>query len=147
MAKNGRPTKFTDDLAKDICNELANGRSLRSYCRQDNTPAMSTVMRWISDDKKFQEQYARARELQADYFVDEIVEIADKAEDAAIARLQVDARKWVAGKQRPKKYSDKIVQQHVGKDDGPIEISDVTPQDKLRKLLDAKSVGTTSEPE
>lgn len=83
---------------------------------------------WLGKDPVFVEQYARAREEQADTYADEIVAIADEPPDlvekrnedgetvevaldsAAIARqrLRIDARKWVASKLKPKKYGDKV---------------------------------------
>lgn len=37
------------------------------------------------------------------------------------SRLRVDARKWTASKLKPKKYGDKLTQEHSGPDGGPIE--------------------------
>ena len=63
------------------------------------------------ENADFQDQYTRARDKQADYFAEEIIEIADsaEAESAAVAKakLQIDARKWAASKIAPKKYGDK----------------------------------------
>lgn len=56
----------------------------------------------------FAEQYARARETQADALFNDILDIVDQAEDPQIARLRMDARKWMAGKLRPKVYGDKV---------------------------------------
>ena len=71
-------------------------------------PARSTVRLWQAADAEFSAQYARAREARAEVLADEIVDIADKAEDAQIARLQVDARKWAASKLDPKRYGDRL---------------------------------------
>lgn len=90
-------------------------------------PACSTVFKWLNEQPAFSEQYARARETQADTIFDEILDIADDGhndwmlrnfgEEAryvengeAIRRsvLRIDARKWMAGKLRPKKYGDKL---------------------------------------
>lgn len=109
--KTGRPSKYSDEMAEKICEKIANGRSLRSICAEDGMPTTSTVCKWLIENKEFSEQYARARTRQADYFFEEIVEIADsvEADSAAVAkaRLQVDARKWAASKIAPKKYGDK----------------------------------------
>ena len=51
--------------------------------------------------------FARAREQRAETFADQIVEIADTEEDAAKARVRVDARKFVASKLLPRTYGDK----------------------------------------
>lgn len=70
-------------------------------------PAESTVRLWATEDREgFAAHYARAREGQADHYADEIIRIADEAEDAQIGRLRVDARKWVASKLAPKKYGE-----------------------------------------
>lgn len=109
--KAGRPTDYTKDMADNICEKIANGRSLRSICAEDGMPPMKTIYRWLEANEEFRHQYARAREKQADYFAEEIIEIADsaEAESAAVskAKLQIDARKWAASKIAPKKYGDK----------------------------------------
>jgi hypothetical protein len=52
------------------------------------------------------------------------------------SRLRVDTRKWLMAKFKPKKYGEKIVQETVGKDGGPIQaeiqwvIQPVVPIDK-----------------
>lgn len=129
----GRPSDFTPEVAGAICELLSEGSSLRSICDADDMPSMSTVFRWLAASEEFREQYARARELQADTLFDEILEIADDArndwmerrgeEDAGWvangehiqrSRLRLDARKWMAGKLRPKKYGDKVDHEHTG---------------------------------
>ena len=50
----------------------------------------------------------RAREVQADHFADEIIEIVDTEPDANRARVRMDGRKWVSSKLAPKKYGDKV---------------------------------------
>lgn len=125
----GRPSSFTQEKADYICQELAEGRSLRKICEEDGMPSAGTVCRWLAENEQFQKQYARAREAQADVLFEEILDISDESntttkvighgEDAeevivydSVAvqrnRLRVDARKWMAGKLRPKKYGEKL---------------------------------------
>jgi hypothetical protein len=118
----GRPSSFTQEMAEHICERLAEGESLRSICRDDYFPRQSTVFRWLATNEGFREQYVRARETQADAIADEILDIADEAEDAAKARVQIDARKWLAGKLRPKVYGDKVSQEISGPNGGPQEV-------------------------
>lgn len=107
----GRPSKFSQDLAENICEQIANGKSLRAICAEDDMPPMKTIYRWLEANEEFRHQYARARDRQADHYFEEIVEIADsvEADSAAVAkaRLQVDARKWTLSKLAPKKYGEK----------------------------------------
>lgn len=114
----GRPTKYSQETVDKICELIARGMSLRAICVSADMPAGGTVHRWLAEHQDFQEQYARAREEQADHFAEEIIEIADsvEAESAAVskAKLQIDARKWAASKIAPKKYGDKVEQQITG---------------------------------
>lgn len=62
--------------------------------------------------------YMRARDCQADYLADQIIEISDnnsKDETPFVGKnhidrdkLRVEARKWIAAKLKPRKYGDKI---------------------------------------
>jgi hypothetical protein len=58
-----RPTEYTKDLADYICCQLAEGRSLRSICEEQDIPARSTVYDWLDSNLHgFPDQYARAQE-------------------------------------------------------------------------------------
>ena len=137
----GRPTTYSEELASRICEEIADGRSLRSIVANDEgMPARSTIFKWLVEDKQFSDRYAKAREAQADVLFEEILDIADEAQtttklvgqgddaeevitydSVAVARnrLRVDARKWMAGKLRPKKYGEKL--ELSGDSENPIQ--------------------------
>ncbi|MBB4194933.1 hypothetical protein GGE45_004853 [Rhizobium aethiopicum] len=127
----GRPSKFSQALAEKICARIADRESLRSICRDEDMPAKSTVLSWLADEEKaaFRARYALAREIMADSFVDEMVEIADNSSDDWIekknaagettgwqengeairrSQLRIATRQWVAEKLRPKKYGAKV---------------------------------------
>jgi transposase-like protein len=110
--------KFSIELFDAICNQIAtSSKSLRSICKEHGA-APSTFFKWVQDDKILLDKYTRAREQQADYLADEIIEISDHSEEDHTAftganvvnrdRLRVEARKWVASKLKPKKYGDKV---------------------------------------
>lgn len=119
--KTGRPSKYSEQVAAKICEQLALGHSLRAICTTPDMPSRAAVFRWLAEYPAFRDRYAHARELQADTFADEIVHIADTAKDFNLARLKIDARKWAAAKQRPSKYSDRVVNELTGKDGAPLE--------------------------
>ena len=141
-AQRGRPSTFSQEVADQICERLADGESLRSICQDDNMPGRRTVLDWLDDDANahFRAKYARAREAQADLLAEEIVQIADtpqigtksisKASGIEISegdmiehrRLQVLARQWYAAKLAPKKYGDKITQELTGANGGAIQV-------------------------
>lgn len=95
-------------IYKRVCAQIAGGKSLRSVCAADGMPTLETIRVWLIDDPVFSVQYARAREEQADFYADEITEIADTEADPNKARVRIDARKWAASKLKPKVYGDKL---------------------------------------
>lgn len=120
---DGRPSSFSEEIADTICERLANAESLRKICLSDGMPSQTTVFRWLADERyaAFREQYAHAREAQADALFDECLDIADdgvndymgeddKYNGDAVQRskLRIDTRRWMAGKLRPKKYGEKL---------------------------------------
>jgi hypothetical protein len=124
---------FSQEKADAICERLADGESLRTICSEEGMPSKTTVFRWLADNEQFRDQYARAREAQADAIFDDILSIADDGRNDWMVRkfgdderwvengealrrsaLRIDARKWMAGKLRPKKYGDKLDVEHSG---------------------------------
>ncbi len=136
--KGGRPTSYTLELTDAICARLADGESMRSVCRDDAMPSMSTVFKWLREHNEFSQQYAIAKEECAEVYAEEIIEIADdssndyteageggetklNSEHVQRSRLRIDARKWVASKLKPKKYGDKLQQEVSGPGGKPVE--------------------------
>nr|WP_247997002.1 hypothetical protein [Brucella tritici] len=87
-------------------------------------PDKSTVFRWLSKHEVFRDQYARAQEDRTAAMAEELLDIADfeDKEDAQRAKLRIDTRKWLMSKMAPKKYGDKVVNEHSGPDGGPIPV-------------------------
>lgn len=129
-----RPCEFTQELADRMCEQLADGKSLRKVCEAEEMPCKATVFKWLREIPGFSDQYARAKEEAADSFVDDLGDIADdgrndwmkdndpdnpgykaNGENIQRARLRVDTRKWIASKLKAKKYGDKVEHEHSGK--------------------------------
>jgi hypothetical protein len=135
----GRSSDFTPEIANEICDRLAKGESLRTICgdgRDDFIPHRATIIRWLGENEQFRDQYAHAREAQADHYAEEIVAIADCTDmqaspfdgsvpavrDPQRDRLRIDARKWVASKLAPKRYGDKVALTGGGESDAPLQV-------------------------
>ncbi len=103
----GRPTIYTDELAKEICDRIAEGESLKAICLSNGMPSRSIIYDWKRDNPIFSDMYAQAKRDQADSLADEIHYIADTEPDPAKARVRVDARKWTASKLRPGSYGER----------------------------------------
>lgn len=158
----GRPSSFTEEIANRICDRIVAGDSLRTVCAAEDMPAPSTVFLWLSKNKEFSEQYARAREAQADALFDEVLDIADdgtndwmerhskdgkslgwalNGEAVRRSQLRVDARKWMAGKLQPKKYGERLDLNHSGSIARPL--SEMTDEE-LAAIATGRSAGDSS---
>lgn len=141
MAAVGRPTIFAPQLINAMLDRIASGDSVRSISKDDRFPAMTTFFRWLRENEDFRQQYARAKEIQAEFLAEDLLDIADDGTNDYIeregkdgntfvefnsehfqrSRLRVDTRKWIASKLLAKKYGDKIQQEVTGKDGAPLE--------------------------
>ena len=117
---NETQEEYRQRIMDVICGCLAQGKPLVQILTADGMPCYATIMNWIATDDALLNNYMRAREASADYLADEIVHISDTELDPQVARVRIDARKWVAAKMKPKKYGEKIT--HSGDADNPLEV-------------------------
>ena len=47
------------------------------------------------------------------------------------SKLRVDTRKWAMARMAPKRYGDRIMQEHTGADGGPIETRERSDDEKI----------------
>jgi hypothetical protein len=124
----GRPCTYNEETANRICERMSAGESLNRICSDADMPPVSTVRHWvIYDHQGFAAKYARARELQADAWASELVDLARNvppdSNHVAKARLEIDTVKWVACKLLPKKYGEKLDASLTGANGGPVLVS------------------------
>ena len=115
----GRPSKYSPELAERFCAEIATTtKGIRTICESDDMPSVSSILKWLNENQEFSTLYARAKEMQSELIVDEMINISDNrvnddtpftgANHIQRDRLMIDTRKWIASKLKPKKYGDKI---------------------------------------
>lgn len=142
----GRPSGYSDELADRICELISGGKSVKSICEMQGMPSMQSVWKWIREQPKFAENYARATAERADAVFEEMFSIADdgsndtyvdeegkeKTDHDVIARskLRIDTRKWALSRMNPRKYGDKVEQVHSG----AVEVTQIT-----RRVVDAQN--------
>jgi hypothetical protein len=144
----GRPREWDREaIINDICDKISmSDLSLLKICGDDRTkyPTALTVLKWINEEPEgFGRQYACAKELQAEYMEGTILEVIKNAgtlvinpktnmpimykgepvfevtsEAVNLARLEVDARKWLMAHLKPKKYGDRTTL--AGDPDNPL---------------------------
>jgi hypothetical protein len=140
--QGGRPEIYSKELAERLCEEIATStKSLRTICKMDGMPSVRTVLRWLREDKDgFCALYARAKEEQADFMAEEMIEIADDGSNDLMtitkgdmsyemenkevtnrSKLRVETRKWIASKLKPKKYGERLDVGYRDKDGKPTD--------------------------
>jgi hypothetical protein len=131
----GRPVKWPPEhpVWREIVARVSAGKSLSTVLRDDGMPGWATFQDMLSADERLREAYDKAVQDRADRLADEILQLSDEVMpeglEGAMAsawvqqkRMQVDARKWIASKLKPRTYGDRI---------------DMTVRDERISVLDA----------
>ena len=141
----GRVSLYSMELVTEICRRMSNGESLAKICETDGMPERTVVLEWRRIHKEFDAIYTKARQDQADYWVDEIIsevdrKSADKTE-AMDKRIKIETLKWIACKFYPKAYGEKVTQEITGADGGPIALRavDGPPQETREEWIARKA--------
>jgi hypothetical protein len=143
----GRPTLWSDMVKKEFCRRLALGRSAVSVCEDADMPSYNTLYDALSKDENFQGEYARAKELRAEAYLEELSEIADDGRNDWMtikrgneyvevpnrevlerSKLRVQTRQWIMSKMLPRKYGDKLDVNHGNQEGKSFNIT-ISPTD------------------
>ncbi len=131
----GRKSTFDQAKADRICEQLSEGIPLAQICRQEGMPAVRTVSDWKEANTNFATAFARAREEGFDAIAEECLRIADEttgdniptengdrpnSEWISRSKLRVETRLKLLAKWDPKRYGDKLTQEHTGPGGGNV---------------------------
>ena len=124
MKEYAKHVEYSEELVKELCEELANSHyGVKYLCKtKENWPSERTIYRWLDKYPYFNDCYTRARQRQADIMITDLVEITDDNSNdilinkdgsyynnsSAVARhrLKIDTIKWIACKLIPKVYGE-----------------------------------------
>lgn len=155
---------YTKELGEEICQRIANGASGVQVCRDLEMPDWPTIARWRRTKQDFSKSYDDACKLRAEYWGDEIIDIADDAtndfmdaqrgkqlyrafdrEHFERSRLRMQGRQWVVARLLRDLYGDtKTVELSTPK--GPLGIKAETRVeliDSILQLIPSKPDGKT----
>ena len=147
--KIGRPSKYTPELAAEICERLSNGEPLRQICRDDHMPAWTRIYDWMGRDEALSGAIARARDIGADAIAEEALEILDTPPEYVLTkngeavdsgyvtwqRNRAELRLKLLAKWNPKKYGDRQI--ISGDKDNPLEVkADITVFETILQNLE-----------
>ena len=141
--------KDYNQLAIDVCDLIVEkGYTTQNACKELGISRMKFYS-LIQTDADIANNYARAKEIDAERFADEILEIADgsdndyvnteegvkfQSEHVQRAKLRVDTRKWLLSKRLPKKYGDKVDVTTGGKPIESVGTSIIAFEDYIKQL-------------
>jgi hypothetical protein len=118
----GGVSSYRQDVADAVIAWVSAGKSLKSFCEQHpGVPDRASIQRWsIKDVDGFRARFREARELGAEAWADDIIELSDQSRCAAgdmalmqSYKLSVDSRKWLASKLLPQ-YGEAVQHQLSG---------------------------------
>lgn len=133
----GRPHGYTEEKALEICELVADGQSINKISKIPGMPTRSTILKWFRDVPEFSIMYARAKEIGFEVLADEIIDLADAAENddkdqCRRHQLMIDTRKWLLAKLQPRKYGERVTQEIVGnREEAPVQV-EVTKEEIAR---------------
>lgn len=137
----GRPTLYTEELGKLICDRIAtHPNGLIKICKMYNDlPSHDTVYKWIHRHPDFSDRYFKAKQAQMDMMIDNIndhmhddlLHYTDSEGNKRIdspsvtfAVAKAANNKWAASKLKPEIYGDKVQKQ------------DTTSNSLVEKIID-----------
>ncbi len=125
-APKGSGSKYTEEIAEQICDLVSNGVNLRQVCRKEVMPSWRTVYNWVVERPDFASRLARAREMGFDALAEEALEISntpvmgqkqvmgDKSTFTTVEdmlghrKLQIETRLKLLAVWDPKRYGNKL---------------------------------------
>ena len=133
--KTGRPSRYTPELAQEICDRISRGEPLLQICKDDRMPERRTVYDWLERIDGLSAQFARAREEGCDAMAEQSLAIMDGEplavfDDAGNKRYDSGSIAWNKNRAEhrlkllacwnPQKYGNKVA---LGGDPGnPVKV-------------------------
>lgn len=135
--------RVCEEVAGELCRRVAGGEVLSEVCKGEGMPRVAEVYAWLEGDEVFARRYARARELQAWFFFEELVGIADglagldveaRGASARVAaeKLRIDVRKFYIARVLPGVFGERASSPAAGDGDEVAEPLRVTPEVEAR---------------
>ena len=119
-ARGGRGHgKRTPELEEQLLAWIADGKTVRDFCRQDGYPSHVAVYDWLNSCEAFALRFARARKIGFDAIADETMAMSDEPPPTVGGRVDHGHVQWVKNrvwtrlqllaKWDPKRYGEHIL--------------------------------------
>lgn len=140
--RRGRPSKFTQEIADELCLRVGAGETLASICREAHMPAVNTVNDWRRDDETFSGAFGRARLRGFDAIAERLQHTArgkgaaeggDSCGDVQRDKLIIDTDLKLLAKWDPRRYGDRVT--HAGDPEQPLNVEVKTAATLAKDLV------------
>lgn len=102
--------ELTPELEESILDALESGIGLNAWCKGNDRPSRSTVLKWQRENLDFQAKCAHAREAAGELAAEEHYDVTKGCLDGSVppdvAGRVLSAMQWRASKLASKKYGD-----------------------------------------
>ena len=101
--------QLTQQLSKSICQKLMEGKPLTQICKDKDYPSLSTIYKWISQNKEFAKDIINSRRIGCQTYLDKMIEELELADNKNIMviREKLHHYRWLSSKLMPALYGDK----------------------------------------
>lgn len=90
-----RPSTYTEAIAEQVLEWIAQGKTLRSFCRRKGTPGWRTVYDWRDAYPEFAKRLQAAREVGYDAIAEDALAIADRPKKGITIETGPDGTKEI----------------------------------------------------
>jgi hypothetical protein len=134
LRKMGRPPfQWTPELEDFVISCILANKSMREIeilgieeFGKGAFPSSMTIKNYLASNDEFFARYTRAKDLSQDFMAEDLIDIIDGRhpdfvnEDLAQRKESMEARKWVMGKLRRKKWGEVKTTELTGADGAPL---------------------------
>ena len=100
--------EYSVALGEHVCDLVRRGDTYNVITTKMNLGSAQTIYRWRNKHPDFDEQLKAARRDRADYYHDQVMEVAQRAnidkDEVSALKLKTDLYKWGAEKANPQEY-------------------------------------------
>lgn len=105
--QKGRPTSYSKALAKQICQEVANGKTLTRVADELGIK-LDCVFEWLQTHEDFSDDYEKSRQSWAKVIVDRTIDQSEHIDpaEALAKKVRIGLVQWAAARYAPAQFSE-----------------------------------------